>query len=85
MQITPAQAKTIGAKLYIRTKNQEHLEEWCKGHITKEQAHDILNVIMKLKYDLAKNDPMEHERIQNWGREQVKALGYTEPQINPSL
>lgn len=85
MQITLAQAKTIGAKLYVREVNQKHLERWCLDNISKEQAHRILNVICKLKYDLAMNNPEEFTKIQTWGRDEVKKLGYQEPQVSKSI
>jgi hypothetical protein len=81
---TPKQAELIGKKLYTQTKNQRHCEGWAKT-ISKDDASKILNRILKLNYDMAMNRPGQYTEIQNWGREQCKALGYIEEEVNKSL
>lgn len=81
---TPKQAELIGIKLYTQEKNRKHCEEWAKT-ISKDDASKILSRVLKLNYDMAMNRPGQYTEIQNWGREQVKALGYVEPTFNKSV
>jgi hypothetical protein len=82
---TAKQAEVIGKKLYTKEKNQEHCTKWIETHLSKQQASDIIQRVIKLKYDLAMSNAREFERIQEWGRAKVKEHGYQEPEINPSL
>jgi len=82
--ITDSQSH-IFKRLYVRTANQEHIKKWALENLTHQQASPIISKIIKLTYDMAKKQPDTFVEIQNWGREQVKALGYEEPQISKSL
>lgn len=81
--ITEAQAKVF-RKLYVKTVNQDHVEAWARN-LEHKQASPIIGKIRVLKRDLALSDPDTFTEIQNWGREQIKKLGYIERPTNPSL
>ena len=81
---TEKQAELIGIKLYTQAKNQKHCEAWAKT-ISKDNASIILARVLKLNRDMALNRPGQYTEIQNWGREQAKAMGYVEPQLNKSV
>lgn len=81
--ISEAQAK-IFRKLYVQTKNQDHVQKWTREHLTHAQASPIIARIIKLTYAML-NQPDVYMEIQTWGREEVKKLGYEEPQFNKSV
>lgn len=85
MTITPKQAELIGKKCYIRTANQKHCEGWCLGSLTGDQASKILRRVLTVNYDMCMKNPDETSAITQWGRDELKKLGYEEPQFNKSL
>ena len=77
---TLKQAELIGAKLYTQDKNQKHCAEWAMT-LTHANASRIIGQVIKLKYDLAMGNDAnkaEYNRIQQWGRNEIQALGYVE-------
>lgn len=77
------QAKVF-RKLYVKTANQDHVEKWAKN-LGGAQASPIIGRIIKLNYNMATSRPGQFTQIQTWGRDEIKKLGYEEPQFNRSV
>ena len=84
MPISESQAN-IFKRLYTQTVNQNHVKEWTWKNLEHKQASPIIARIIKLNYDMSKKQPDTFVEIQNWGREEVKKLGYVEPQFNKAI
>ena len=83
--ITTKQAFLIGKKLYVQTKNQKHCQDWAQEHLTHAQASQLLSKLLRVTYDMAMKNPTEATEITAWGRKEISAFGYVEPQISKSL
>lgn len=81
--LTDNQAKVF-RKLYVKTVNQDHIEKWAKGLEAKD-ASPIIGRIIKLNYAMATSRPGQFTQLQTWGRDEIKKLGYEEPQFNKSI
>lgn len=83
--ITSKQAYLIGKKLYVQTKNQNHCADWSMKNLDHAQASKILGKVLRVTYDLCMKNPTEASEITAWGRNEIKGMGYVEPQFNKSV
>lgn len=82
--ITPAQAKVF-RKLYARTVNQNHVQEWAQSTLRHDQASPVIAKIKVLSKVFWEENPNEFKEIQLWGRMKIRELGYKEEEQPKSL